>query len=132
MVFNTWLVSILVSKPNKSLQGAQILSWISPTTRVGAASFAYISRNEETVVKKKNLYSEYGSNSGLMACAAVHMMTIQDKLMTEFDQIKVRTLICAGTDDRLSSLSGKILSQLFKSLIFQQSNTLIVKCRTAH
>ena len=99
------------------------MSWISPTTRVGAASFAYISRKEETVEKKKKLYSEYGSNSGMMACVAVQMMAIQDKLMTEFDQIEVRTLICAGTDDRLSSLSGKrkILEnslQSFKSLTF--------------
>ena len=83
------------------------MSWISPTTRVGDASFSYISRNEETVEKKKKLYAEYGSNSGLMACVVVHMMTVQDKLMTEFDQIEVRTLICTGTDDRLSSLSGE-------------------------
>ena len=83
------------------------MSWISPTTRVGDASFEYISRKEETVEKKKKLYSEYGSNSGMMACVVVHMMAVQDKLMTEFDQIEVRTLICAGTDDRLSSLSGK-------------------------
>ena len=83
------------------------MNWISPTTRVGDASFAYISRNEETVEKKKKLHAEYGSISGLMACVLVHMMTVQDKLMTEFDQIEVRTLICAGTDDRLSSLSGE-------------------------
>ena len=83
------------------------MSWISPTTKVGDASISYISRNEETVEKKKKLYAEYGSNSGLMASVLVHMMTVQDKLMTEFDQIEVRTLICAGTDDRLSSLSGE-------------------------
>ena len=83
------------------------MNWISPTTRVGDASFADISRNEETVERKKKLFAEYGSISGMMAYVLVHMMTVQDKLMTEFDQIEVRTLICAGTDDRLSSLSGE-------------------------
>ena len=94
------------------------MSWISPTTRVGDAAFAYISRNEEAVEKKKRLYSEYDSNNGMMACVAVHMMAVQDKLMTEFDQIEVQTIICAGTDDRLSSLSGKgkILESSFQSL----------------
>ena len=41
-----------------------------------------------------------------MAGIAVHMMSVQDKLMTQMNQIQVRTLICSGTEDRLTAVSG--------------------------
>lgn len=41
-----------------------------------------------------------------MAGVAVHMMRVQDKLMPELSQIQVPTLICSGTDDKLTAVSG--------------------------
>ena len=42
----------------------------------------------------------------MMAGVAVHMMAVQDKLMAEMNQVQVQTLICSGTDDRLTAVSG--------------------------
>ena len=41
-----------------------------------------------------------------MASVAAHMMRVQDKLMPELSQIQVPTLICSGTDDKLTAVSG--------------------------
>ena len=41
-----------------------------------------------------------------MAGVAVHMMAVQDQLMAEMNQIQVQTLICSGTDDKLTAVSG--------------------------
>ena len=43
-----------------------------------------------------------------MAGVAVHMMSVQDKLMAQMHQIQVQTLICSGTADKLTAVSGKI------------------------
>ena len=43
-----------------------------------------------------------------MAGVAVHMMAVQDKLMAEMNQIQVQTLICSGTEDRLTAVSGNL------------------------
>ena len=43
-----------------------------------------------------------------MAGVAVHMMSVQDKLMAQMSQIQVQTLICSGTADKLTAVSGKI------------------------
>ena len=43
-----------------------------------------------------------------MAGRAVHMMAVQDQLMVEMNQIQVQTLICSGTDDRLTAVSGNL------------------------
>ena len=43
-----------------------------------------------------------------MAGVAVHMMSVQDKLMAQMNQIQVQTLICSGTADKLTAVSGKI------------------------
>ena len=53
-----------------------------------------------------------------MAGVAVHMMAVQDQLMAEMNQIQVQTLICSGTDDKLTAVSGNralLLSFLVKS-----------------
>ena len=47
-----------------------------------------------------------------MAGIAVHMMSVQDKLMTQINQIQVQTLICSGTDDKVTAVSGKINARL--------------------
>ena len=41
-----------------------------------------------------------------MARTAYHMLEVQNKLMTELNQIQVKTLICQGTDDRICSVKG--------------------------
>ena len=41
-----------------------------------------------------------------MAGVAVHMMAVQDKLFSQMNQIQVQTLICSGTDDKLTAVSG--------------------------
>ena len=43
-----------------------------------------------------------------MAGRVVHMMAVQDQLMVEMNQIQVQTLICSGTDDRLTAVSGNL------------------------
>ena len=35
-----------------------------------------------------------------------HMLQVQTKLMTELNQIQVKTLICQGTDDKFCSVEG--------------------------
>ena len=83
-----------------------MLNWIAPTTKVGEIQFDLISRNKAACQKKKDLYSEYGDNCGMMAYVAVHMMGVQNKLMDEIDQIVVPTLICVGTGDKFCSIEG--------------------------
>ena len=41
-----------------------------------------------------------------MVRTAYHILEVQTKLMTELNQIEVKTLICQGTDDRLCSVEG--------------------------
>lgn len=82
------------------------MNWIAPTTKVGAPNYEFISRDEAANEKSKIMAAEYGDNGGIMACTAVHMMEVQDKLIEEVNQIEVQTLICAGTDDRMCSTKG--------------------------
>ena len=87
-----------------------MLNWIAPSIKVATLQCDLVSRNPASCEKKKNLYSEYGDNGGMMAYVAVHMMEAQNKLMEEIDQITVQTLICAGTEDKLCSISGTCIN----------------------
>ena len=82
------------------------MNWISPTTKVGAPNYEFISRNEAANEDCKSRAAEYGDNGGMMACTAVHMMAVQDKLIDEVHKIEIQTLICAGTDDKMCSTQG--------------------------
>ena len=86
--------------------GAKILSRIAPEFKLGEGDVDFISRNKDVNAECKRLEPEYGDNGGMMARTAMHMLNVQTKLMTEINQIKVKTLICQGTDDRLCSFEG--------------------------
>lgn len=86
--------------------GAKLLNSIAPKTKVGGVEFHNISRNIDVNKEKERLYPEYGDCGGMMAGTAVHMMAVQDKLMAQMNQIQVKTLICTGTDDKLTAFSG--------------------------
>jgi len=86
--------------------GAKLLSAIAPKTKVGKVEFPFISRNIDVNKEKERLSPEYGDCGGMMASVAAHMMRVQDKLMPELSQIQVPTLICSGTDDKLTAVSG--------------------------
>ena len=60
-----------------------------------------------------------------MAGVAVHMMSVQDKLMAQMHQIQVQTLICSGTADKLTAVSGKIGS---RTCLFGYANEKIYIC----
>ena len=86
--------------------GAKILSRIAPEFKLGEGDVNFISRNKDVNAECKRLEPEYGDNGGMMARTAMHMLNVQTKLMTEINQITVKTLICQGTDDRLCSFEG--------------------------
>lgn len=118
-------------------QGAKLLNWIAPTTKVcSIVQFEYISRNNAFNEKKKKLYPDYGDNGGMMAYMAVHGIAVQEKLIDELHQIEVKTLICAGTDDKINSTEGNCNSKLNSNqknyLTFQRVNLHTVEFQTVH
>ena len=86
--------------------GAKILNWIAPNVKLGRGDASFVSRNKDICDECDKFYPEYGDNGGMMVRTAYHMLQVQTKLMTELDQIKVKTLICQGTDDKFCSVEG--------------------------
>ena len=85
---------------------AKILNWVAPEFKIGDRGITFISRDKDVCAEFDRLDSEYGDNGGMMARTAIHMLNVQTKLMTEMNQIEVKTLVCQGTDDRLCSAEG--------------------------
>lgn len=86
--------------------GAKMLNRIAPEFKLGRSNARLVSRNKDVCDECERLYPEYGDNGGAIVRTAYHMFEVQAKLMTELNQIEVKTLICQGTDDRVCSVEG--------------------------
>ena len=87
--------------------GAKILNRIAPEFKIKSDDDgSFVSRNKDVCDEFERLEPEYGDNGGMMARTAYHMLQVQTKLITELNQIKVKTLICQGTGDRICSVEG--------------------------
>jgi alpha-beta hydrolase superfamily lysophospholipase len=86
--------------------GAKLLNWILPDFKLGRGNNSFVSRNKDVCDEVDRLEPEFGDNGGMMAHTAYQMLEVQTKLMTELNQIQVKTLICHGTNDRVCSFQG--------------------------
>ena len=84
----------------------KILNRIAPEFKLAGGDVNFVSRDKDVCAECERLEPEYGDNGGMMARTAIHMLNVQTKLVTELNQIRVKTLVCQGTDDRLCSVEG--------------------------